>query len=207
MTHRTPKIIAIEGEEPITTQDARDHLEAQAYGDTEIDATDDAIIDGFVAAAREHCEDFLGLSLSTRTLEIALDSFPTTADDGSLTIELPGGPVRDVLSISWGTESDEEMNNDEFTLDRYRKPNLVAPVTAWPSFTAGTAKIKIRYLAGYGVDSDGGEELPAVIRSAMLLMIGHLYENRSESTEKALSTLPVGVQSLLRPRRVRLGMA
>ena len=62
-------------------------------------------------------------------------------------------------------------------------------------------------LAGYGADSDGGEALPKVIRAAMLLVIGHLYEHRSENTEVALQSLPLGVGALLRPRRVRLGMA
>jgi len=198
-----PKTILAPDEEPITVDDARAHLEAARYGDTELDATDDAMIEAWIQTAREHCEDFLGLSLAVRTLEIALDTFP----DDDEAIVLPMGPVIDVTSVSWGDDSDSEMDADEYVLDDYSVPHCLKPVTAWPSVTSAPNAVKIRYLAGYGDTTDGAEPLPAVFRSAMLLVIGHLYENRSESTEKAMSSLPLGVQALLRPRRVRLGMA
>ena len=78
----TPKVIAGATVEPLTVAECRAHLEAQAYEDSDVDPIDDAMIDGWLAAAREHCENFLGLSLATRTLEIALDSFPTTLANG-----------------------------------------------------------------------------------------------------------------------------
>lgn len=224
---RTPKIIAVEGAEPVTLADARAHLEAQAYNDSDVDPIDDAMIEGWIAAAREHCEDFLGLSLITKTLEIALDKFPVSTDTGGMAIDLPGGPVREILQImvpppdveftsddvDSDTASDEpvwadgQVNPDQYALDDYRQPNQVKPVTAWPVVTAATNAVKVRYLAGYGVNSDGGTALPATIRAAVLLVIGHLYLNREATTDKAMATLPLGVESLLRPKRVRLGMA
>jgi uncharacterized phiE125 gp8 family phage protein len=210
----TPKVIVGPGDEPISIEEARAHLEAQPYFDTDVDTIDDTMIEGWLAAGREYCEDFLGLSLSTRTLEIALDAFPASrgcsgqvARD-AVAVELPLGPVREVLDIYWGNDSDDRLSEDAFALDTYRTPNRVAPVAApWPTVTAATNAIKIRYLAGYGVDSDGGEPLPKVIRAAILLVLGHLYENRSENTEAALASLPLGVEALLRPRRIRKGMA
>jgi uncharacterized phiE125 gp8 family phage protein len=203
-----PKVIDGPVTEPLSIAECRAHLEAQAYEDTDVDPVDDDMIAGWLAAAREYCEDFLGLSLSTRTLEVALDTFPTSTSPGGTEIEIPMGPVREVLSISWGDESDEEVAAADFLLDDYRKPNRVKPVAAaWPSVTASTNAVKIRYLAGYGVDSDGGEALPRVLRSAILLVLGHLYENRSDSVEKALATIPTGAETLMRARRVRLGMA
>ena len=77
----------------------------------------------------------------------------------------------------------------------------------WPAITAATNAVKIRYLAGYDIDSDGGEALPKMIRAAVLLVVGHLYANREASTEVALTHIPLGVESLLRPHRVRMGMA
>jgi hypothetical protein len=68
-----PKIIAQPVVEPLTIDECRAHLEAQRYDDTTIDDADDAMIGGLLAAAREHCEQFLGLSLAPCTLEIALD--------------------------------------------------------------------------------------------------------------------------------------
>ena len=227
MTHRTPKVIATEGAEPVTVAEARSHLEAQEYSDTDIDPTDDLMIEAWIVAAREYCEQFTGLSLVTKTLEIALDSFPLSTDTGGVGIDLPGGPVRSIVQIMTpppATEydssdvdsdmladediwADGQVNPDLYVLDDYRRPNQAKPVTAWPAITAATNAVKIRYLAGYDIDSDGGEALPKMIRAAVLLVVGHLYANREASTEVALTHIPLGVESLLRPHRVRMGMA
>jgi uncharacterized phiE125 gp8 family phage protein len=204
----TPKLITAPLEEPLTIAECRAHLEAQAYEDSDVDPIDDAMIEGWLAAAREHCEAFTGLAMSTRTLEVALDEFPTSASPGGVAIDLPMGPVREVQTISWGDESDDEMNNDTFVLDTYSRPSRVKPVAAaWPAVTAATNAIKIRYLAGYGVDTDGGEALPKVLRAAILLVLGHLYANREDTADKALAAIPLGAEALMRPLRVKLGMA
>lgn len=208
----TPKLIEQIGGEPISIDECRAHLEANRYGDSEVDPLDDAMIEGFLGAAREHCENFLGLSLTTKVLEIALDEFPThlrnrpnRRDDA---IELPMGPVRQVLSIAWGDESDDEMNDDAFILDNYGEPARITPVSfAWPTVTSATNAVKIRYLAGYGVDSDGGQELPKAIRAAILLVLGELFANRENAGDGALAEIPTSAQALLRSLRVRMGMA
>jgi uncharacterized phiE125 gp8 family phage protein len=227
MSHRTPKIIEDVVDEPITVAEARAHCEAPAYEDSDQDPLDDAMFETWITAAREHCEDFLGLSLATKTLEIALDAWPTVRTDGSLAIDLPGGPVREIVQVmvpapdaeysSDDVDSDSladepvyadgMVNPDQYVLDSYRQPAQLRPVTTWPAFTAAPNALTIRYLAGYGVDSGGGEALPAKFKAAMLLVIAHLFEHRSENTETALQSLPLGVHALLRPRRVRLGMA
>ena len=207
----TPKIIIPPDDEPISIEEARAHLEAQPYFDSDVDPVDDAMIEGWIGAAREYCENFLGLSLSLRVLEIALDSFPVIHSGRhsvGLGVDLPMGPAREILSISWGDESDDEMAAVDFVLDDYSRPHRVRPVAFnWPSVPAAPNAIKVRYLAGYGADSDGGEPLPKAIRAAMLLILGHLYENRSETNEGQVFAIPIGAEAFLRPLRVRLGMA
>lgn len=224
-----PVVIEQPTVEPITVLEARTHCEATAYGDTDLDPLDDAMFDAWITAAREHCEDFTGLSLATKVLEVALDSFPTVRDDGSTAIELPGGPVRSIVQVmipspvgELGSDYDsDDVDSDAligetvyadgqvypgvYALDVHR--SRLYPLTGWPAVTSAPNAVRIRYLAGYGVDSDGGELLPKGIRAAMLLVIGHLYANRESTTDKAMATLPMGVESFLRPRRVRLGMA
>lgn len=209
-----PLVIVAPLEEPISIDEARAHIEAQRYDDSDVDPIDDAMIEGWIGAAREHCENFLGLSLSTRTLEIALDSFPVVGSRcygrsaASIGVDLPMGPVREVVSVIWGEESDEELAAADFVLDLYQLPNRIMPVAAsWPSITAATNAVKIRYVAGYGVDSDGGEQIPRAIRAAMLLLVGHMYAHREDASEASLASIPNGAMALLRPLRVRLGMA
>lgn len=221
----TPKVISAATEEPVSVEEARAHLEAQSYGDSDVDPADDTMIDAMIGAAREHCENFLGISLATRTIEVALDSFPLAA--AGLAITLPMGPVREILSIMAPAEAnytsddvdsdaaaeldiyaDGQVNPAVYVLDDYAFPAVLKPVGAgWPSITASTNAIRIRYLAGYGVDSDGGEPIPKAIRAAILLTLGDLYANRESSADKQFYSLPTSAEALMRPLRIRLGMA
>lgn len=207
MKIRGPKVIVGPESEPLTIAECRSHLEAAETGDTTQDDLDDAMISGFLSAAREHCEAFLGLSLAQRLLEIEFDAFPNVTDDGTDEIELPFGPVVELRSVDpdgSSSSSDSLLTPDVYRLDDYSSPNRLVPVDGWP---AATGPIRVRYLAGYGVDSDGGIELPYAIRAAILLMLGHLHKNREASAEDKLAELPLGVEALLRPHRVRMGLA
>jgi uncharacterized phiE125 gp8 family phage protein len=211
------KVISAPIEEPITIEEARKHLEAARYAEPDsdgapdpVDEADDDMIMDKIAAAREHCEEFLGLSLSTRTLEIALDEFPAKrCGVGDIGIEFPMGPVREVVSVAYGETSDGlTLAAEDFTLDDYSKPSRLMPTAAaWPVVTSATNTVKVRYLAGYGVDSDGGEPLPKSMKAAILLVLGELFANRENAGDTALTEIPTSAQALLRPHRVRLGMA
>lgn len=217
MITRKPKVIVPPEAEPISIDQARAHLEAAPYEDSDIDPIDDTMIEGWLGAAREMCEQFLGLSLAPQTLEIALDSFPTTAVDGSTAIELPFGPVTDILEVMTSPPSDfdtddvdsdagadapiyadGEVNPDVFVFDDYSSPARLIAVSAWPAITAATNAVKVRYLAGYDE-----ENLPRAVRSAILVVLAHLYANRGDEAVE----MPPTAEALLRPLRVRLGMA
>lgn len=191
------KTITEPTEEPVTIDECRAHLEFPYYDDSDVDPVDDEAIMGKLADAREYCEDFTGLYIARRVVEIALDSYPTGA------IVLPFAPVVEIVSFE---AAGEAVDADLYTLDDYSKPPRLVPVTSWGSVTTATNTIKIRCRVGYADDTDG-PPLPRPIRAAMLLMLGHLWANREASTEKAMETLPVGVDAMLRPKRIRLGMA
>ena len=102
----TPKVVLEPTVELLTLDECRLHLRVDPL---EIDSDDvgthpdDDLIMALQTAARQHCENFLGLSLAPYTYEIALDEFPTD-DDGA--IELPMGPVTSIVSVTVGVESD-----------------------------------------------------------------------------------------------------
>lgn len=180
---------------------------------------DDGLLLGYLDAAIEHAEDYTGLTIALRTLEIALDGFPWTCDGRSPYIEIPRNPVISIESFSLGeggseAGSDGELDlGDNFTLNDYRVPARLYPVGSWPSVTRSPDLIKIRFLAGYmngdyfDTDYAGAQALPKAIRQAILLLTGHFYANREASVEAALSTIPLGFESLLQLKRIRLGMA
>ncbi|MFX7701355.1 head-tail connector protein, partial [Acinetobacter baumannii] len=63
--------------------------------------------------------------------------------------------------------------------------------------------VTVRYRAGYAAQ-DGRSTVPAPIRHAVLLMVGHLYSNRDAVTTTAAqpAQLPLGVEALVAPYRI-----
>jgi len=56
----------------------------------------------------------------------------------------------------------------------------------------------VTFVSGYGAAA----AVPKAIKQALLLLIGHLYENREAVTTANLNELPMAVNALLYPYRV-----
>lgn len=106
----------------------------------------------------------------------------------------------------------QTMPSTDYEVDGYRTPNalVLAYGAAWPtSVRTAQNSVKVRYVVGYSPPgSSPTYPLPALARSAILLMLGHLYENREAATAGGVGEVPLGVHALLDflPRE-RLGMA
>lgn len=160
---------------------------------------DDALLVAYRDAAIESAEAFTGLSIKLKTYEGALDAFP---DDGG-EIEIANPPLVEVESVLYGSDSETTAFTD-FAVDDYAQPARIKPLagSAWPTFDYALAGVRIRFQAGYTAAT-----LPKAIKQAILLTVADWYEHREDSAEKALTEIPNGAQSLLRPLRVNLGMA
>ena len=161
---------------------------------------DDGLLLGYLAAAVEHAEDFTGLSIALRTYEMAWDKFPPE----ELVLLRP--PFIGLLSFVAGEDSDGEVDPDSYTIDTYGTFARVIAFSGWPFVTTGTNAIRVRFMAGYRDDSDA-TPLPASIKQALLLLVGHWYANRESVAEGSYAEVPQGFEALLRPKRVRLGIA
>jgi uncharacterized phiE125 gp8 family phage protein len=74
------------------------------------------------------------------------------------------------------------------------------PLVPYEARTLGG--VAVEYTAGYG---DTAADVPAPLRQAMLLMIGHWYEHREAVITGSISTgLPLAARALLAPYRVML---
>lgn len=204
---------------PISIEEARRHLNQPIYASAMIDDPDDATIEEKLRGAIASAETFLGLSLSPKTIEGALDSFPTIRLDGRDWIELPWGPVTEIVSVTvavpqatssdlGSAASDGILSESMWELDDFSAPARLLPAAgvSWPA-GRGTNAVRVIYIAGYDVDSDGRSTMPWDIRAAVLLTLGDLFSRREDTVEGVLSRLPSGAESLLRPHRVRLGLA
>jgi uncharacterized phiE125 gp8 family phage protein len=180
------KIITHPAIEPVTLSEIKEHLRI-SYND------DDSLIETYITVAREYCEQYQNRAYITQTIEQTLDDYPSNIH------ELPRPPLQSVTSIKYtsdaGIEATYSSNNYVVDIASFvgrvaLKNNLAYPTTTLQSI----AGVKIRYVAGYGNTAD---TVPSMVKHAIKLIVGHLYENRENIVEKSLSEIPMGVKSLL----------
>jgi uncharacterized phiE125 gp8 family phage protein len=181
---------------PVTLAQARTHLRLVPYGTPESHPDDEYIDDLLIPSATSWVEEYLEAFLATQTIEIALNELKSK-------VELPYGNVQSVTSVKVLEDGVETIvSTDVYSLNDYVKPaNLYLNLgQSWPSYDEVDNAVKIRYVVGYAT-------APSPIMSAILLIIGHLYENRQENLSGVtINDLPMGVRVLLQPYRVNIGI-
>jgi len=160
------KVIVQPEAEPVTVAEAKQHLR--------VDGSDeDTYIEMLIKVARQMCEVYSGLSFLTQQREIKLDSFPCG------NISLPYGPVQSIDDFVYfdGDDSSQTMTDGtDYTKDFNYQPARIQRINSWPTVYNKMSSVVISYTAGYA--NDDHDPLPDVIKSAILLQVGTLYENR-----------------------------
>lgn len=178
--------------EPVTTVEARAHLNVDTLDD-------DAYIETLIKVARQNAENFTNRALITQTWDYWIDRFPF----GDRPIELPKAPLQSVGSVKYIDENGTEqtLSAATYTVDADSEPGRIylAYNKAWPQTRVQRKAVHIEYDVGYG----NANEVPAAIKQAMLLMIGHWYENREDVVVGvSAAELPMASQYLLSPYKV-----
>lgn len=178
--------------EPVSLAEAKAHLR--------IDIDDeDTLIGGLITAARSHLENTARpkLAMVNQTWEYIADSWP--AGD---TLELRPYPLVSVTSIKYTDDDGGETtySSANYLVDTYSQPGRVRlkSASAWPGTTLRELNgLAIRFVAGYGA---AGSAVPVQLRQAILLLVGHWYENREPvlTTGMMAAPLPMTVDALFR---------
>lgn len=182
-------------EEPVSLAEAKLHLRVD-------DTADDDLITALIVAARQRFESVTWRSLITQTLVLTLDEWP---DDNC--IKLPRPPLVSVSSVQY---TDEDGNTSTFSSSNYLVSTAGEPGAIvlksnadWPTATLQTVDgVSVTYVAGYG----GTEDVPQIIKQALLMLVAHWYENREEIVVAAGFTaakVPLGAQSIIEMLKVR----
>lgn len=176
------RVVTTVAAEPVSVAEARAQCNVIGTGD-------DTILAAFISQAREFAEHYTCRSLAPQTLELALDAFP--CEDY---IDLDRSPVTAITSVKY-TDSDgveQTMPSTDYSLSLYgqsRRINLAYGI-AWPSTQDIPDAVRIRYAAGYAA-------IPAAAKAGLLLLIGHLFENRQAVTNLSINTVPLGALDML----------
>lgn len=182
------KIYAEPGQEPVSVDEAK--LQCRVDGTDE-----DILFEWLIGTARRYVETFTRRALITQTWDLYLDTWPSVDY-----IDLPRPPLQSVTSITYKdtTGAATTWGASNYIVDTGRTPGrvMLAYGISWPSSTLlyPTSAITVRYVCGYGAT---GKSVPQQIRQAILLLVGHYYENREAALEKGVQGIPFGVESLL----------
>ena len=174
-------------------------VEAKAY--LRVDNTDeDTLIGTLITSARQWVESYLDRALILRQLVLRLDTFP-------IEIELPQPPLSTfgtttAVSVTYTLETGTTatLSSSEYRIDRTSTPGVLRQnySGSWPGHLNDYNSIAVTYWAGYG--SDEGD-IPPAIKNAILLMVGHLFENRTAVVTNT-NTKPIefALESLLKSK-------
>lgn len=202
------RMVSAPAAEPLTLEEARLHLRLDATG-SPATHPEDALVTALISAARHMAEHACyGRKFITQTWDYVLDTFPAGA------ILLPIGPVQSISFVKY-----VDANGDEQTLssalyqsDLIGAPARVLPVLGetWPVTRQDTLNtVTVRVVVGYPGDGGSPEDLranvPWDIKAALLLILGHLYENRREVVQGTTVTplpLPWSAAAMLAPYRL-----
>jgi uncharacterized phiE125 gp8 family phage protein len=151
-------------------------------------AFDDSLISAYLFAAMEYAQHYTGVAIGEQEVEVALDGFPCGA------ISLPLAPASSIVSITYVDEAatEQTLATTAYALDNYGLSHwaMSAAGSDWPATYEAANVVRVRYMAG-------SEGISRAVKAAILLIVGHLYENRQEATDKKLASVPLGVNALL----------
>lgn len=131
----------------------------------------------------------LGRALITQSWEYRIHHFP-----GHGVIRLPLPPLQSVDSITYlDTAGDEQtLSTDVYNVetDTYEGVIWRAYSKTWPSVRAVPYAVRITFTAGYG---DADSDVPGPVRSAIKVVLTHLYESRGKVDPAVLAAAVRGV--------------
>ena len=153
-------------------------------------------------SATEVAENFCNRYFSTKTVTRYIDSFPVIH---TAPIVLPGG-IEAITSINYYDDSDVSQAFTTFRMITHGTTRLFPNIgTEWATDGAvDLASVTIVYTTGQAI---GTLTIPAPVKSAILLMVGDLYEHRENTLiDQGISSvsLSMAAERLLTPYKTRI---
>jgi uncharacterized phiE125 gp8 family phage protein len=172
---------------PVSLDEVKDHLRV-------ITDDDDFLIAQLILAASSWAEMFQRRLFITRAVTMYLDSFPDE-------IRPDWSPLVSVNTIKYVDPDGvtQLLAAANYRVDTETAPGRIRPAygQSWPETRDITNAVVIEYAAGYGEAAD----VPGDIKSALMLLVGHWYQNRSAVAEGKI-TIPQGAIDLLWKRKL-----
>lgn len=187
----------------VPTADVAAHLRIEGSGSPTVYQDQ-----SYIEALRDAAVDWLegpdgylgGRALINQTWRADLAEF-----DADVPIRLPLVPVSSISGILYydGDGAQQTLDTSVYTLlDDEFGPYVALKVDQeWPGTYERVDAVRVTFVAGYGA---AASDVPAAMRHAILLMVGHWYENREGViVGDGAIEVPLTVERLLMPYRRR----
>jgi uncharacterized phiE125 gp8 family phage protein len=182
--------------EPLTPDEVKAHLRV------EVD-DEDALIDGWIMAAREYVEQYTKRALMPQTWDLVLDSFTACDYSKCGVLWLPFPPVTSITSISYvdtaGTSQtwSASLYATELPVGPHARRATIQPVPYqyYPATRSQPNAVTVRFVCGYA----DAESVPWGIKAAMQLLIGDYYAQRNARIVGTIVSENPAVTALLFP--------
>ncbi len=177
----------------------------EAKGAAKVDFDDDnALIEGMIDAAISHLDGWsgvLGRCLINQGWRLSLCDWPACRfirlpfpDVSAATVKyFDEDNAEQTVTASLVTRLEDERGTVIRFSDDFTFPSV---------FDDRGDGVQVEFTAGYGATA---ADVPPAIRTAILLMVAHWYNNREASTEGQQSEIPFGASALIAPFR-RVGV-
>jgi uncharacterized phiE125 gp8 family phage protein len=183
------KITTAATSEPITRAEAKNWLKLGS------DTTDDTLVDTLITAARVWVENHCAISLLPQTV---LETWDVLPKDGTLTLSV--APLRSVSAVTYLDTAGvtQTMPVTVYDVDSVSMPARIVRAygQTWPDTEESINRASAIYTVGY----DNASAVPAPIKTAMLLTIADMYDNRTDYVKK----MPTAAEYLLQAAGYRL---
>lgn len=168
--------------EPVTIAEAKAHC--RILGDDE-----GSVLAGFISAAREYAEAVHNKSYAVKTITAVADFLDKS-------YELPVLPVTQITSITVKDSAGNVSNiTDKFELDDFTGRVVLTPGESLPS-------VQLYHMNPVQITFKSGASPSAKTKQAMLLLVGHWFENREEVVVGTQSfSVPMAAEALLQQER------
>lgn len=158
--------------------------------------SEDAVLTGYISAARMFCENYTDKSFITRAYRLVLEHVPK-----GRVVEIPRSPLIDINSVKTYAANGAVtvFNADLYEVDCAQNRLCLKDGAVLPSGLRSYNAVEIEFTAGYGA---AAEDVPEALRQAILIKTAQLYEYRAEDAAPGGFDL---IASLLRPyKRMRI---
>lgn len=187
------QISSISTAEPVSVDEVKTHLKIQT-------TAEDSLIDAYITAARQQCENVIKRSLVDTQWLLTIDDFYSSH------IELPRPPLSTkstevIITYTDTTGGSTTVSDTAYTVMHQGEPGFVKLNynEEWPTNVQDSAgSVQITYRSGYSTST-----CPMAIKQWIKIRVGQMMEYREALTDREPQPIPRDfVDGLLDPYRV-----